>query len=79
MGTACSTYVGEVHTGGNLREGGHLENPGVAGEDNIKMNLREVGREHGVDRSGTGYGRVVGFYEFGNEPSGFVKRGEFID
>jgi len=32
MGGACSTYVGDAHTGvwwGNLREGNHLEDPGV--------------------------------------------------
>jgi len=31
---ACSTYVGEAHTWvwwGNLREGNHLEDPGVDG------------------------------------------------
>jgi hypothetical protein len=41
----------EVHTGfwwGNLREGDHLEDPGIIWEDNIKMDLREVGWE-GMD------------------------------
>jgi hypothetical protein len=36
----------EVYTGfwwGNLRERGHLEDPGVDGEDNIKMDPQEVG------------------------------------
>jgi hypothetical protein len=28
---------------GNLRERDHLENPGVRWQDNIKMDLREVG------------------------------------
>jgi hypothetical protein len=35
----------EVHTRfwwGNLRERGHLEDPGVDGEYNIKMDLQEV-------------------------------------
>ena len=35
-----------MHTGfwqGNLREGDHLGDPGIDGEDNIKMDLREVG------------------------------------
>jgi hypothetical protein len=47
----------EVYTGfwwGNLREGGHLEDPGVKWEDNDTMDLREVRWEHGVDRSGSG-------------------------
>ena len=45
----------------------HLENPGV---DNIKMDLQEVGWRHGLDRSGSGYGEVVGCCECGNELSG---------
>jgi hypothetical protein len=28
---------------GNLRKGGHLEDPGIDGKDNIKMDLQEVG------------------------------------
>jgi hypothetical protein len=39
MGRVCSTYVGDVHTGiwwGDLSAGDHLEN-------NIKMNIQEVG------------------------------------
>jgi hypothetical protein len=38
--------TGEVHTGfwcGDLRERDHLEDPGVDGENNIKMYLQEVG------------------------------------
>ena len=38
---------------GNLREGDHLEDPGVRWEDNDTMDLREVGWEHGLDRSGS--------------------------
>jgi len=37
---------GEVHTGfwcGNLREGDHLEEPRRKWEDNVKMDLGEVG------------------------------------
>ena len=30
-------------------------------EDNIKMGLREVGRRHGLDKSGPGQGQVAGF------------------
>jgi hypothetical protein len=48
MGGACSTYgrKGEMHTGfwlGDLREGDHVGDPGVGWEDNIKMDLQEVG------------------------------------
>jgi hypothetical protein len=34
VGGICSTYGGEAYTGfwwGNLKEGGHLEDPGVDG------------------------------------------------
>ena len=37
---------GEAYTGfwwGNLKERDHLEDPGVRWEDNIKMDLQEVG------------------------------------
>jgi hypothetical protein len=37
---------GEAYTGfwwGNLKEGDHLRDPGVRWEDNIKMDLQEVG------------------------------------
>jgi hypothetical protein len=37
---------GEVHTGfwwGDLREGDHLEDPGIDGRKNIKMDLQDVG------------------------------------
>ena len=43
---------------------------------NIKMDLREVGWGHGVNRSGSGWGQVAGYWEGGNEPSGFIKCGE---
>ena len=46
-------------------------------EDNIKMDLQEVGC--GMDRAGPGYGQVAGTFEWGNEPSGSIKCGEFID
>jgi hypothetical protein len=33
----------------------------------------------GVDTSGSGYGQVVGCREHGNELSGPIKGGEFLD
>ena len=47
---------GEVHIRfwwGKLIEGDHLEDAGLD-EDNIKMDLRDVRWEHGLDRSGSG-------------------------
>jgi hypothetical protein len=49
-------------------------------EDNIKMDLQEVGcAGHGLDRSGLGYGQVAGTCECGNVPSGSIKCGQFPD
>ena len=48
-------------------------------EDNIKMDLLEVGWGHGLDCSGSEYGQFAGFCESCNEPWGSVKCGEFID
>jgi hypothetical protein len=48
-------------------------------EYNIKMDLREVGWEHGLDRSGSGQGQLAGSCKCGNELYGFVKCGEFLD
>jgi hypothetical protein len=56
MGEKCSAYWGRGETytwfwWRNLRERDHLEDPGVDGGDNIKMNLQEVecGSIHWID------------------------------
>ena len=46
-----------------------LGRPGLIWEDNIKMDLQEVGWGHGLDWSDTGFGEVASFCECGNEPS----------
>jgi hypothetical protein len=56
-----------------------LERPRRRWEDNIKMNLRDVGWGHGLDRSDSGQGQVAGSSECGDEPSGSIKRGEFLE
>jgi hypothetical protein len=48
-------------------------------EDNIKMDLSEVGWGHGLDQSGSGQGQVAGSCEYGDEPSGSIKCGEFLE
>jgi hypothetical protein len=49
-------------------------------EDNIKMDLQELGcGGHGLDRGGLGEGQVAGISECGDEPSGSMKCGEFLD
>ena len=49
-------------------------------EDTIKMDLQEVGkglwRLEGV---GSGWGQVAGSCEYGDELSGSIKSGEFLD
>ena len=48
-------------------------------KNNIKMDLQEVEWGHGLNLSGSGQGQVAGTCEFGNEISGSIKRGEFLD
>jgi hypothetical protein len=48
-------------------------------EGDIKMDIQEVGWGYGLDRSGSGYGEVAGTCKRGNELSGFIKCGEFLD
>jgi hypothetical protein len=64
---------------GKPEEKGQLGRPRRRWKDNIKMDLREVGWGHGLDRSGLGYGQVAGCCECGNEPSGSIKCGEFLE
>jgi hypothetical protein len=46
----------------------------------INMNVTDVGcGGNGLDRSGSGQGQVAGSCECGNEPSGFIKCGEYLD
>ena len=45
--------------------------------DNIRMDLQEVGC--GLDWAGPGQGQVADACECGNEPSGSIKCGEFLD
>ena len=84
MGGACSTYgksrgVYRVLVG--KPEGKRpLGRPRRRCEDNIKMNLQEVGwGGYGLDRVVSGLGQVAGTCEFGNEPSGSIKCVEFLD
>jgi hypothetical protein len=48
-------------------------------EDNIKMDLRETEWESVVDSSGSRKRTVAVSCEYGNEPSGSIKYGEFLD
>jgi hypothetical protein len=50
-------------------------------ENNIRMDLTEIGlkEEIGLDSSGSGQILVVGYCELGNEPSGCIKGREFLE
>jgi len=57
-----------------------LGRPRLRWEDNIEMDLQEVGYVgHGLDRYGSGWGPVAGTCKCGNGPSGSIKCGEFLD
>jgi len=45
-------------------------------DDNIKMNLKDVGWGHGLNWSGSWWGQVAGCCGCGNEPSNSIKWGE---
>ena len=48
-------------------------------EDNIKVDLQEERLGYGLDSAGSGQGQVACSCECGNEPSGSIKCGEFLD
>ena len=64
---------------GNLREREHLEDPGIDGNRILRwiITMWNVGVWTGS--TGSGWGQVVGTCECGNEPSGSIKCGEFLD
>jgi len=56
-----------------------LGKPRCRWEDNIKMDLQEVEWEMWTGSSWLGTGTGDGPFECGNEPSGSIKCGEFLD
>jgi hypothetical protein len=48
-------------------------------EDNIKIDLQDVGWETWTGLIWLRIGQVAGRCECGSEPSGSIKRGEFLD
>ena len=60
-----------------MRWAGHVAR---AQQDNIKTDIQEVGWD-GMDRIDVAQDRnkMAGTYECGNEPSGSIKCGEFLD
>jgi len=64
---------------GKLEGRRQLGRPRHRWEDNIKMDLQEVGCGYGLDEAGSGKGQVAGTCNCGNEPSDSIKCGEFLD
>jgi hypothetical protein len=52
-------------------------NPGIDGRITLRWIFRKWG--YGLNQTGSGYGQVMGTCECSNEPSGSIKRGEFLD
>ena len=81
MRGACSACgVEERFWWGNLKGKRQIWRPRRRWEYNIKMDFEEVEcGGYGLDQAGSGYGRVAGTCESGDEPSGSIKCGEFLD
>ena len=73
---------GEGCTGfwwGNLRERDHWGGPDADGRIILRWIFRKWEGLRGLDGVGSGYGQVAGTCEYGDEPSGSIKCGEFFD
>jgi hypothetical protein len=62
-----------------IRRSYHLEEPGVDERIILRWILRKWDVEYGLDRTGQGQGQVAGTCECGDERSGSIKCGEFLD
>jgi hypothetical protein len=57
----------------------HLEDLAVDGEIILEWIFVKYDRRCGLDSSGSGQGPVASPCEHGNEPTGSIKNGEFVD
>ena len=60
-------------------ERNHLGDPGLDGRIILRWIFRKGIWVYGLNRVGSGLGQVAGACECGNEPSGSIKCGEFLD
>ena len=73
---------GEVCTGfwwGNRRERDHCGDPDVDGRIILRWTCRKWEGIVGTGWSWLRIGKVGGHFEYGDEPSGSIKCGEFLD
>ena len=81
-GHVARTGRAEIYAGfrwGNPMERDHLEDPGADGRIILRLIFRKWDVEHGPDRAGSGQRQLAGTCKCGNEPSGSIKCGEFLD
>jgi len=57
----------------------HLEDLGEGRRIILKWIFKKWDGKHVLDRPGSGQGQMAGTCECGNEPSGPIKCGEFLD
>ena len=69
-----TTKPGAQHLSGKT-----TDDPGVGGRIILRSIFRSRMWGHGLVRSGSGLGQVTGTCKRGNELSGSIKRGEFLD
>jgi hypothetical protein len=70
----------EMNTGflwGDLRKRYCFEKLGLCGEILLKWIFKKWDGGHGLDWSGSGKGQITCAFEWGNQHSGFIKRGDF--
>jgi len=64
---------------GDLTERDHLERPGIYGRIILRCIFRKWDGGHSLNSIGSEQGQVSGARECGNEPSGSIKSGEFLE
>jgi hypothetical protein len=61
------------------KPGDHLKDPRVDERIILKWTCKRLDGGHGLDQSGSELGQVASSCECGDEPSGSIKCGEFLE